>query len=55
MRTLLILLSLGLLSLGLLIGCSEPAPATYPISDETCGPNDPVQGMSPIDCVPTAL
>lgn len=49
MRILLILMSLGLL-----VGCMEPAPTHYPLSDETCGPSDPVKDMTPINCIPSA-
>lgn len=30
-------------------------PDRYPISGEPCGPEDPVQGMTPPDCTPETL
>ncbi|WP_434286619.1 hypothetical protein [Celeribacter sp. SCSIO 80788] len=45
MRILLILMSLGVL-----VGCMEPAPTEYPVSHETCAPGDPVQTLDSNDC-----
>jgi hypothetical protein len=50
MRYLLILLSLGVL-----VGCMEKEPEVYPVTHETCGPEDPVKDVDVIDCVPAAI
>lgn len=33
-----------------LLGCADPG--TYPISGQECGPEDPVQTISPAECRP---
>ena len=40
---------LALVSALVLLGCA--APETYPLSDQECGPDDPVKELDASDCL----
>ncbi|MBY6113885.1 hypothetical protein KUW09_01870 [Mameliella alba] len=35
-----------------LAGCEPPDNGTYPVSHESCAPDDPVKDLDPVDCAP---
>lgn len=49
------LLSVAMILAASLLSACDPKPESYPVTGETCGPEDPVQTIEATDCfVPPA-